>query len=89
MGGVGLPALPHEDVDVDGAVGRAFHSVTIAQELEELLNVRDGGVGRGTQGHDLPEEDAKGPDVRVGGVPSLVEEGLGGHPADGHHALVT
>ena len=43
-------------------------------------------VGGRAQGHDLPHEDAEGPDVGLGGVAVVVER-LGRHPADGEAAL--
>ena len=66
--GLCVPALSHDEVDVDGAGGRALHAVAGAEQGEQLLDGGDGRVGGGTQGHDLPQEDAEGPDVRLDGV---------------------
>ena len=54
--------------------------------LEELLDGGDGGVGVGAERHDLPEEDAERPDVRLRRVAPL-EERLGRHPLDGEAAV--
>ena len=54
--------------------------------LEELLDGGDGGVWVGAERHDLPEEDAEGPDVRLRRVAPL-EERLGRHPLDGQPAV--
>ncbi len=60
--------------------------MSVPKELEEPLNVGDRRIRSTTKRHDLPEEDAKGPDVRLARVHAL-EEGFGCHPLDGKPAV--
>ena len=74
------------DLHFQRAADGFLHAVAIAEQLEELLDVGDGGVGRPAQRHNLPEEDAEGPHVRLAGVDAL-EQGFGRHPLDGQPAV--
>lgn len=48
----------------------------VPDKVEVVLHA---GVGRGTQGEELPHHHAEGPDVRLGGEDALLD-GLDGHP---------
>lgn len=60
--------------------------MSVPQELEETLNVGHGRVRCPAERHDLPEEDAEGPNVRLARVDTL-EESLRSHPLDGQPAV--
>ena len=59
--------------------------MAVPQQLEELLDGGDGGVRVRPHRHDLPQEHAERPHVRLRRVPPL-EERLRGHPLDGQPA---
>ena len=75
------PTQPHEIVQFQGAVVGAGEDVAIAHVVDDLL-VGHPVVGLQAVGEDLPKDHPVGPHVRLRGV-AVVEDGLGGHPADG------
>ena len=80
-----MPALAHEAVQRPRAVVGRLKATAVRHQLHDLL-VAAAGVGHVAQGHHLPQQDAKGPDVRLGGE-DAVEESLGRHPLDRQHGL--
>lgn len=69
------------DLHFEGAADGLLHAVAVAQQLEEFLDVGHRRVGRSAQRHDLPQEDAERPHVRLAGVNAL-EQGFRRHPFD-------
>ncbi len=63
-----------------------LHPVAVPEELEQSLDVGHRRVRGATQRHDFPQQDSKGPDVRLARVDAL-EQGFGRHPFHGQAAV--
>lgn len=74
-------------LQIAGTVGRQSDDVALLDVLQHLL-VAEALVRETAKCHDLVQQDAVAPDVRLG-CEDAVGEGLRGHPAHGQHALPT
>ena len=81
------PTQPHDVIDLLRGVVRARQHPPLRDVPHHLL-VTEAVVGVEGEGEDLPEHDAEGPHVRLGGE-LVVEDGLEGHPADGDGVVFT
>ena len=75
-----------KDLHFERAADWLLHTMAVAKELEESLNVGHRRIRRAAQGHNLPEEDAEWPDIRLAGVNAL-EQSFWRHPLDGKAAV--
>ena len=60
--------------------------MAVAQELEESLDIGYRRIRRAAQGHNLPEENAERPDVRLASVDAL-KQSFWRHPLDRQAAI--
>lgn len=81
-----MPAGAHDGVNGTGRVGRRLEHSAGLQVADDFL-VRHSVVGLLGVGEDLPEADAKGPDIRRRGV-AVEDDALQRHPADGYGIVV-
>ena len=70
----------------EGARYWLLHAVSVAQKLEESLDIGYRRIRRAAQGHNLPEENAERPDVRLASVDAL-KQSFWRHPFDRQSAI--
>lgn len=81
-----VPTGAHDRVNGAGGVGRRLEHSARLQIANDFL-VRHSLIGLLGIGEDLPQANAKGPDVRRRGV-SVKDDALQRHPADGYGVIV-